>query len=131
MWSVGERSTLVIRKFRITKEKGTEYLEGYYFNSIKLYRFRIDGIKRVRQIWIKILDSDALAPKSGLYVFVCEGDMHRLYELHRLQQGEKLCKYFQDDFAHCSGCVTVEPTSYHFIDSYPDESSWSPYDSMR
>ena len=65
----------------------------------------------------KNLDTDALAPKSGIYVFVCEGDMHRLFELHRLQQGEKLCKRFQDDFAHCSGWVIVEPTSYHFIDS--------------
>ena len=53
--SVGEMSTHDIREFRITKEKGTEYLEGYYFNSDKSYPFRIDGIKRVRQLWTKIL----------------------------------------------------------------------------
>ena len=63
-------------------------------------------------------DKNDLVPQSGLYIFACKADNHIEYELYRLEKGERLWKYFTDDFAHYDGYFDVEPLAYHFIGLY-------------
>lgn len=40
-------------------------------------------------IW-KEFANDDIVPKSGLYVFACAGDNHILFEIYKLERGERL-----------------------------------------
>lgn len=77
--------------------------------------------------WFKFEDDD-IALKSGIYVFSCAGDNHILFEIHRLEKGERLWKYFEGDFEHCNGWAVVIPEAYHYLSEYePNSSEWEPY----
>lgn len=75
------------------------------------------------EVWTKICDSDMTVPKTGLYVFACRCDNHVALELYRLNEKEKLWKYFTEEFVHFDGYFRVIPFAYHYIDYYSDKSS--------
>lgn len=62
---------------------------------------------------------DDIAPKSGIYVFACQGDNHIVYEMYMLKKGERLYKYFEEDYAHSDGWLGVRPVAYHYAEYYP------------
>lgn len=39
------------------------------------------------QLWTDIIYSNELAPRDGIYLFMCRGDIHLLTELHWLNKG--------------------------------------------
>ena len=83
-----------------------------------------------QRLWFKFEDND-IALKSGIYVFACAGDNHILFEVHRLEKGEKLWKYFESDFEHYNGWAVVLPEAYHYLTEYDSMSSeWSACDSL-
>ena len=105
-----------IRPFDCYEKNGHEYLRAYCTgNDVKDYTFRIDKINSMKQVWVDTFDENDLVPQSGLYIFACRGDNHIEYELYRLEKGERLWKYFTDDFAHCNGYFEVIPLAYHYI----------------
>lgn len=83
-------------------------------------------------IWTEIYDSDMIAPKTGLYVFACRCDNHVTLELYRLNEKEKLWKYFTEEFVHFDGYIRVIPLAYHYICDYSDKSvcQWEKTDSF-
>lgn len=82
-------------------------------------------------IWKKFLNDD-IAPKNGLYVFACAGDNHILFEIHRLEKGERLWKHFEGEFEHCNGWAVVIPKAYHYLPEYePNSSEWKSYSSSE
>ena len=70
--------------------------------------------------WIKICNSefDTMAPKTGLYVFACCYNNHFAFELYRLNENEKLWKYFVGEFEHLDGNYKIFPIAYHYVDFY-------------
>ena len=82
-----------------------------------------------QRLWFNFEDND-IALKSGIYVFACAGDNHILFEVHRLEKGEKLWKYFEGDFEHYNGWAVVIPKAYHYITEYVSISEeWASCDS--
>lgn len=78
-------------------------------------------------IWRKFLNDDK-APKNGVYVFACAGDNHILFEIHRLDRGERLWKCFEGDFEHYNGWAMVIPEAYYYLPEYePNCSEWKSY----
>ena len=78
-------------------------------------------------IWKKITKDD-IVPKNGLYIFACTGDNHILFEIHRLEKGERLWKHFEGEFEHSNGWAVVIPEAYHSLPEYePNSSEWKPY----
>lgn len=81
-------------------------------------------------IWKRFLNDD-IAPKNGLYVFACAGDNHILFEIYRLEKGERLWKHFEDDFEHNNGWTVVIPEAYHYLPEYDSISTeWASCDSL-
>lgn len=64
--------------------------------------------------WIKI-EEDSIAPKDGVYLFLCKGDNHLIYEVHELMRGTSLMWNFQDERLHTDGWATVKPIYYYYI----------------
>ena len=84
-------------------------------------------IKDIKSLWIKTTLND-IVPTSGIYVFACAGDNHILFEIHRLERGERLWKYFDGDFEHYNGWAVVIPEAYYYLPEYePNCSEWEPY----
>ncbi len=80
--------------------------------------FSIEEILSAKRYWIDILEEDEVAPKSGVYLFACRGDNHLIAELFRLEQGDKLYKYFEEDYYHSNGHVRVIPLAYHLVEEF-------------
>lgn len=47
------------------------------------------NIKDIKSLWIKTTLND-IVPTSGIYVFACAGDNHILFEIYKLERGERL-----------------------------------------
>lgn len=73
--------------------------------------------------WTEICDSEVTAPKTGLYLFICLYNNHFAIELYRLNEDEKLWKYFTGEFEHFNGYYRITPVAYHYIDYYSNKSS--------
>lgn len=81
--------------------------------------------------WRKFTSGE-IAPENGLYVFACAGDNHILFEIHRLEKGEKLWKYYEGDFEHCNGWAIVIPEAYYYLPEYePNCIEWMPFSSFE
>lgn len=113
--------TLQIRPFDFYENNGHDYVRAYCSGNVKEYTFRIDKINSMKQVWIDTYDKNDLVPQSGLYIFACKADNHIEYESYRLEKGERLWKYFIDDFTHYDGYFDVIPLAYHFIGLYACE----------
>lgn len=80
-----------------------------------------------KKLWFKF-ENDDIALKSGIYVFACAGDNHILFEIHRLEKGERLWKFFEGDFEHYNGWAMVIPEAYYYLPEYePNCSEWKSY----
>lgn len=89
--------------------------------------FSIRKIVSVNRYWIDILYEEEKAPISGIYLFVCRGDNHLIAELYRLEQGEKLYKYFEGEYHHMNGWFEVIPLAYHYVEGFApnmSDSKW-------
>ncbi len=64
--------------------------------------------------WVKIEDSFE-APASGVYLFLCRGDNHLLYEVHELLEGADILYNFTEEKEHGDGWFTVKPLYYYYI----------------
>ena len=85
------------------------------------------NIKDIKSLWIKTTLND-IVPKSGIYVFACAGDNHILFEIYKLERGERLQKHFEGDFEHCNGWIAVIPEAYHYLPEYElNCSEWKSY----
>ena len=83
----------------------------------------------IKSSWIKF-ESNDIALKNGLYVFACTGDNHILFEIHRLEKGERLWKFFEGEFEHYNGWAMVIPEAYYYLPEYePNCSEWKSYSS--
>ena len=84
------------------------------------------GYKR----WCEILSDTAVAPYDGLYVFACRGDMHLVFEMYMLHEGERLWKYFENEHIHYDGWVDVDPLAFHCIPIFSEENTkfWKAYE---
>lgn len=119
-----ERNTSVRHIFDMnySNKYGNNYIEAYCRESEGYLTFRIDRIISVKWIWIEIYDIDDTAPKTGLYVFACRYDNHIELEIYRLNEREKLWKYFTEEYEHHDGYFEVTPLAYHYIDFYSEKS---------
>ncbi len=54
---------------------GKDYIKAYSCKSHKQLTFKIERIRDVQETWIA-LNKGGVAPQSGVYVFVYEGDNH-------------------------------------------------------
>lgn len=51
-----------------------------------------------------------------------------MFEIHRLEKGERLWKHFEGEFEHCNGWAVVIPVAYYYLPDYePNCSEWNPY----
>lgn len=64
--------------------------------------------------WVEI-EENSTAPKDGVYLFICAGDNHLLYERYSALKGTKLMEFFQGDNTHSDGWKTVKPLYYYYI----------------
>lgn len=64
--------------------------------------------------WVKI-EGNPIVPANGIYVFLCSGDNHLLYEVHELYQGFALLNNFQENNTHGDGWFVVKPLYYYYI----------------
>ncbi len=68
--------------------------------------------------WIKVEDNPKV-PKSGIYIFLCAGDNHLLYEIHTLRKGIDLLWNFQGERSHTDAWALVKPLYYYYIPNPP------------
>lgn len=64
--------------------------------------------------WVKIVEG-SVAQKDGIYLFLCKGDNHLIYEVHELMRGTSLMWNFQDERLHKDGWHIVKPIYYYYI----------------
>lgn len=64
--------------------------------------------------WVKIEDHP-IVPANGIYVFICRGDNHLIYEIHELYKGCNLLFNFQGENEHGDGWFTVKPLYYYYV----------------
>lgn len=118
----------VLYDLNYSDKYGNGYVQAYcnpYHD--KLFTFKIDKIKDKKSLWIKTTFNNVV-PTSGIYVFACAGDNHILFEIHRLERGERLWKCFESDFEHYNGWAMVIPEAYYYLPKYePNCSEWEPY----
>lgn len=115
----------VLYDLNYSDKYGKRYVQAYC-NQYRdqLFTFKIDRIKDIKPIWVKAKSNDVVSI-SGIYVFACAGDNHILFEIHRLEKGEKLWKYFEGEFEHCNDWVEVSPVAYYYLPEYePNSSEW-------
>lgn len=67
--------------------------------------------------WVKI-EENTIAPENGIYLFICRGDNHLLYEVHELLRGTELLWHFQEERTHWNGCFIVKPIYFYYIPFY-------------
>ncbi|WP_242358091.1 hypothetical protein [Bacteroides acidifaciens] len=120
-----ELLSYVLYDLNYSDKYGNGYVQAYcgpYSN--KLFTFKIDRIKDIKPIWTRITFNDVVSA-SGIYVFACAGDNHILFEIYRLEKGERLWKYFEGEFEHCNGWFVVTPEAFHYLPEYdPNCSEW-------
>lgn len=126
----GEKRTHHIMDLSFSKEYGNNYISAYCTEECTYLTFKIDRINGIRQAWIEIFNTEATAPKSGIYIFACRGDNHLEFEMYRMYKGERLWKYFENENAHMNGWFRVDPLAYYFVEFYPDDAQWLPCDSF-
>ena len=91
--------------------------------------FSFRKIKSAKRYWINFYD-DETAPVSGLYLFTCRGDNHLFVESYHLDKGERLYKYFENEYEHSDGWFDVIPLAYHFVEGDEIEYNWNESDGM-
>lgn len=126
----GEKRTYHIVDMSFSKEYGNNYICAYCTEVCAYLTFKIDNINGIRHAWIEIFDAELTAPTSGIYVFACRGDNHLEFEMYRMYKGERLWKYFENEYAHMNGWFVVEPLAYYFVEFYPEETQWRLFDSF-
>lgn len=99
------------------KLSGENYIKACSCKSGNYLTFKIERIKKARQIWSPIWDKDTVAPESGLYVFVYESDNHYDFEVYQLFKGKKLLKYFVGEHYH-PGQMDLPPYAFHYVEVY-------------
>lgn len=65
--------------------------------------------------WVKIEDDSITISADGIYVFLCRGDNHLLYEIHELYRGSPILSNFQGAKLHFDGWFSVKPLYYYYI----------------
>ncbi|MBO6033514.1 MAG: hypothetical protein J6Q22_19035 [Prevotella sp.] len=119
-----EERTWHISNIELSKEHGDNCISAFCHEVDKDLLFSIKKILSAKRYWIDILDEEEQAPQSGVYLFICRGDNHLITELYRLEQGDKLYKFFEGEYHHMNGWFNVMPLAYHFVDGYnPDRSN--------
>lgn len=126
----GEKRTYHIMDVSFSKKYGNNYISAYCTEVCTYLTFKLDRINGIKHTWIEIFNTEATAPKSGIYVFACRGDNHLEFEMYRMYKGEKLWKYFKNEYAHMNGWFEVNPLAYHFVEFYPEETKWELFDSF-
>lgn len=126
----GEKCTHHIVDLCFSKEYGNNYISAYCIEACTYLTFKIDRINGIRQAWIEIFNTETTAPKSGIYIFACRGDNHLEFEMYRMYKGERLWKFFENEYAHMNGWFEVDPLAYYFVEFYPDNAQWQPFDSI-
>lgn len=64
--------------------------------------------------WVKVEENQKV-PKTGIYIFLCKGDNHLLYEVYELIAGTDLLWHFQGDRSHTDAWSFVKPLYYYYI----------------
>ena len=126
----GEKHTYHITDVSFSETYGNNYISAYCTGMCTYLTFKIDRINAIRHAWIEIFNKEVTAPKSGIYVFACRGDNHLEFEMYRMYKGERLWKYFENEYAHMNGWFEVDPLAYYFVEFYPEENQWQPFDSF-
>lgn len=93
-------------------------ITAYCHELEKDLNYNISKIVSAQRYWIDIIEADAVAPQSGIYLFICRGDNHLITELYHLDQGERLYKRFEGEYGHYNGWFEVDPLAYHFVSDY-------------
>lgn len=81
------------------------------------------------QLWTDIIYSNELAPRDGIYLFMCRGDIHLLTELHWLNKGDKLYKYYEGEYQHDIVWARVWPIAFQIVPAYQEHRGnpfWAP-----
>lgn len=95
---------------------GQGYIKAYSCKSGKHLTFKIERIQTIQESWTPLSKGD-IAPESGLYVFVYEGDNHLDFEAFELLKGERFLKYFIGEYSH-GGFMDRLPFAYHYTEVY-------------
>ena len=112
----GNIVTRNLRNVCFSKELGKDYIEAECSEAYdKVLTFAIDRIIHIKPLWAKIKSKDDVAEITGIYSFACYGDNHIEYETYFLHKGEKLWKFFEEEYEHVQGCFTIEPFAYHAL----------------
>lgn len=126
----GEKHTYHIMDVSFSDKYGNNYISAYCAEVCSYLTFKIDRINAIRHAWIEIFNTEATAMKSGIYIFACRGDNHLEFEMYRMCEGEKLWKYFENEYAHMNGWFKVNPLAYYFVEFYPEGTQWRLFDSF-
>ena len=108
-------SILHISDIQPSQKYGNDYVTAICHESSSEITLKVSRIKHITKHWITIEDKNMEVPYSGFYAFICYGDNHLVYEMHRLSRGDSICKYFTGEYAHANGWVDVEPFAYHYV----------------
>lgn len=55
------------------------------------------------------ISKDTVAHTDGLYIIECSGDNHTFNELYKYRKGERIWKYFENEYEHNNGWSLVKP----------------------
>lgn len=58
-----------------------------------------------------LISKDTISSIDGLYLIECTSDNHTYYGLYKYRKGERLWKYFEDEYEHTKGKFVVEPVN--------------------
>lgn len=94
------------------KEKRAERLYTWAIKHIE--ELPIEPVVINAGEWVKVEENQKV-PQTGIYLFLCRGDNHLLYEVHELYKGMEILASFQGDRVHTDGWFSVKPICYYYI----------------
>lgn len=64
--------------------------------------------------WHEVTE-ETVAELSGIYLFLCRGDNHLLYEVYEVPKGFYLMSNFISNYEHSDGWTVIKPLYYYYV----------------
>lgn len=133
-----------------TSKRRTTF-DAFAFNIGTELTFAIDNVKGIKVLtlentpsltfgkgyrqWTYVFSEDLRCEKDGIYMIVCRGDNHLVFELYKMEKNTRFGDYYSGENTHFSGWFRVEPLAFHCIPPYPvslkedmDSVGWETFD---